>query len=78
MKPRNHSSSIEGTDKNILGLLDRINEINLAGFNEELKQKLISDLKSVTLKNWTHQFYSEVKQKIIKKSLKLQKVISKL
>lgn len=55
-----NSSYQEPFDKNLFHLLDKINDIPLSSFNEELKHKLISDLRSITLKNWTHKFYSEV------------------
>ena len=62
MKPRlfHGSSSVEGSEKNIFNLMEKINEINFSTFNEEIKNRLIFDLKAVTLKNWTHKFYSEV------------------
>ena len=62
MKPRlfHGSSSVEGSEKNIFNLMEKVNEINFSNFNEEIKNRLIFDLKAVTLKNWTHKFYSEV------------------
>lgn len=44
----------------MLNLLEKISEMHLGTFCEDHKLKLIMDLKSVTLKNWTHKFYSEV------------------
>lgn len=60
LKPRIFSNSIEGSDKNMFNLLVSLPEINFSAYNEEIKGKLIFDLKAVTLKNWTHKFYSEV------------------
>lgn len=61
LKPRTHSFQ-ETSDKNLFHLLDKISEIDLFSFNEETKLKLILDLRAITLKNWTHKFYSEVKK----------------
>jgi hypothetical protein len=45
-----------------LNLLDKTKDLIFSSFNEEKKQKLILDLKSITLKNWTNKTYSEVAQ----------------
>ena len=60
LKPRMFNSSMDASEKNVFNLLEKINELNFSSFNEECKNRLLTDLKAVTLKNWTHKFYSEV------------------
>ena len=51
---------MEFIDKEIFNLLEKVKELNFSSFNEEKKQKLLLDLRTVTLKNWTNKVYSEV------------------
>lgn len=54
---------MEFIDKEIFNLLEKVKELNFSSFNEEKKQKLLLDLRTVTLKNWTNKVYSEVYSK---------------
>ena len=59
-KPRASFSQDYAIGNDTLNLLDKTKDLNFASFNEEKKQKLIFDLKTITLKNWTNKTYSEV------------------